>query len=460
MNKLYSSRREFLKTSGVLSLGALSIPTIIPASAIGKNPPSDRITIGMIGTGRQAIKLNLNNGFLNIPDCQVVAVNDVDAWRMELGAKTVNEAYSKDKKGKFKGVKSYADHRELVADKSVDAVMVSTTDHWHAPQGIAAALAGKHISMEKALSISYSHSKALIEAIKHSKVANRLDSEFRSTPHFWKAVEIVHNGLIGKLNHVTMGVPAELSGSAIGPQPIMSIPAELDYDQWLGPAFPAPYTQARVHDPKTIDTRPGWLRIDDYCNGMITNWGAHLCDIALWGMKKEYELPKTVKGTGTFSKGLWNTIETFEVEYTYADGLSMSYIMGSPYVKFEGENGWVRIEYPNKLTASNEAWCNMEIPSGSVDYSGTLSDKSDFIAAIKSGNKTLQPLEVGHNVYFTTLMGLFAVKLGRELTWDNSTEQFVNDNAANAMLIRPFREKWLDKNVIDWMNNYQEVILK
>jgi myo-inositol 2-dehydrogenase / D-chiro-inositol 1-dehydrogenase len=453
-------RRTFIQQTTLASIAGIVAPTVVPSSVFGKNSPSNRINVGMIGTGRQAIHANLLNGFLKLPNCQVVAVNDVDAWRMELGAKTINDSYSKQKGSSYSGVRSYNDYRELIASKDIDAVMVSTTDHWHAPAGIAAALAGKHVCMEKALSISYSHSKALVEAIKLQRVANRLDSEFRSIKYFWKAVEAVHNGRIGKIIHVDVGVPAELNGSAVGPQPEMPIPKELNYDMWLGPAFPAPYTLKRVHDPGTIDTRPGWLRIRDYCNGMITNWGAHLCDIALWGMKKEYELPVKVSGTGTFSKGLWNTIETFEVNYAYSDGLTMRYSIDEPYVKFTGENGWIKVGYPDKPEASDPALIHFDGPSGSLDYSGTLSDKADFLRAVETGNDSLEPIEVGHNVYFTTLMGLIAVELGRELTWHNDTQKFVDDAAANSMLIRPFREKWLDRNVVEWMNRYQQVTLK
>lgn len=457
--KSYTSRREFLRKSSLLTAGTVILPTIVPSTVFGRNAPGNRINIGMIGTGRQAVRVNLTDGFLKLPNCQVIAVNDVDAWRMELAAKTINDAYSGQKGRNYSGVRSYDDYRDLIANKDVDAVMVSTTDHWHAPQGIAAAMAGKHVCMEKALSISFSHSKALIEAVKMKKVANRLDSEFRSLRHFWKAVEIVHNGLIGRLTHVEIGVPAELTGSAVGPQPEMSVPEELNYDMWLGPAFPAPYTLHRVHDPKTINTRPGWLRIDDYCNGMITNWGAHLCDIALWGMKKEYELPVKVAGTGTFSKGLWNTIESFKIDYKYADGLTMKYTIDKPYTKFTGEDGWVSVGYPDILEASNPDFISFDSPSGMLDYSGTLSDKEDFLRAVELGSDSLQPLEVGHNVYFTTLMGLIAVKVGHELTWDDKNQQFVDDVAANSMLNRPFREKWLDRDVVDWMNKYQQVRL-
>ena len=454
------NRKEFIKRSGIATLGGLIIPTIVPSSVFGKHAPSNRITIGMIGVGRQSVSANLENGFLKLNNCQVIAINDVDSWRMGNATKVINDSYAAQRGSGYSGVRSYDDYRELIANKSVDAVMISTPDHWHAPAGIAAALAGKHVSVEKALSVSYSHSKALIEAVKMKGVANRLDSEFRSLDSFWKTIEIVHNGLIGKLTNVKVGVPAELSGSALGPQPEMEIPKELNYDMWLGTAFPVAYNVHRVHDPKTIETRPGWLRIEDYSNGMITNWGAHLVDIALWGMKKEYELPVSVSGTGNFSKGIWNTIESFEVLYKYADGLTMNYTIDRPYVKFEGDKGWIKITYPDKMEVSDPSFLKYTPGPNEISYKGTLTDKGDFLHAIETGKKAFEPLEVGHNVYFTTLMGLIAIKQGTEINWDNQAMKFKNNSAANAMLNRPFREKWLDRNVIDWMNKFQQVALK
>jgi predicted dehydrogenase len=425
------NRKEFIKRNGIAVLGTMVMPTIVPSSVFGKNAPANRIGIGMIGVGRQAVSANLLNGFLKLGNCQVIAINDVDSWRMGNAAKVINQAYASKTGSPYSGVKSHDDYRELIANKDVDAVMVSTPDHWHAAAGIAAALAGKHVSVEKALSVSYSHSKALVEAVKFKGVANRLDSEFRSLEHFWKTIEIVHNGVIGKLINVKVGVPAELSGSALGPQPETEVPKELNYDMWLGPAFPAPYTRNRVHDPNTIETRPGWLRNEDYSNGMITNWGAHLCDIALWGMKKEYELPVSVSGTGNFSKGLWNTIENFNLDYKYADGLTMSYTIDQPYVKFEGDNGWIKITYPDKIEVSNPSILNFKPGANDISYKDTLTDKADFLRSIETGKKAFEPIEVGHNVYFTTLMGLFAIKQGAELKWDKTAMKFSGNSDAN-----------------------------
>jgi hypothetical protein len=457
--KSNTSRRDFIWKSSLLTAGAFAIPSIVPSSVFGKTAPSNQINIGMIGTGRQAVNANLKNGFLKLDNCRVIATNDVDMWRMNNATKIINDAYSKEGKS-YKGVKEYNDYRELIANKDVDAVMISTADHWHAPATIAAAQAGKHVSMEKAFTIAPAWGKAVVEAVKKAGVANRLDSEFRTIRQFNRAVELVHNKVIGDLVEVEVGVPGELNGSALGPQKTMPVPKELNYDMWLGPAFPAPYTMQRVHEPGTIESRPGWLRISDYCNGMITNWGAHLNDIALWGMKKEYENPVTIEGTGTFDKGIWHTISAFNVDYTYADGMKLKYKIDVPFVKFIGKEGWIRIEYPDKLTASSDSILNYELTGNDVSYKDTLTDKADFLRSIETGKPALEPLEVGYNVYLMTMMGLISVELGTKLTWDQKVGQFIGDNAANSKLVRPFREKWIDKNVVDWINKFQQFDLK
>jgi predicted dehydrogenase len=383
-----------------------------------------------------------------------VAVNDVDRWRMEQAQRAANTVYGERFGQTYRGVRSYTDYRELLADEAIDAVMISTPDHWHVPMGIAAARAGKAVSMEKALSICTSHSQALVAAVQEQGVAHRLDSEFRSLRNFQQAVEIVHNGLLGEVKEVVVGVPAPLNGSAVGPQPDMPVPEELDYDQWLGPAFPAPYTLKRVHHRHTLNARPGWMRIDDYCNGMITNWGAHLLDIALWGLRKEKEAPQRIAGTGAFSRGLWNTIDRLDVQYDYADGTRMRYIIDQPYVEFIGSEATLKAGYQKDLEASEPALLGFQPGPNDISYASIPSDKADFLDAIRYDQPTQEPLEVGHNVYRTCHMGLIAVQLGRPLTWDDRQERFVDDNAANALLYRPFRTTYLDQAVSDWMEGF------
>ena len=201
MTNQASTRREFLKKSTALTAGAIVLPTVVPSTVFGKTAPSNQINVGMIGTGRQAVNANLKQGFLKLDDYRVIATNDVDSWRMKNASNIINESYSTAGK-KYEGVKEYDDYRELIANKDVDAVMISTTDHWHAHQSVHAALAGKHVCMEKAFTVAPAWGTAVVEAVKQQGVANRLDSEFRSLRPMNRAVELVHNGLIGELVEV------------------------------------------------------------------------------------------------------------------------------------------------------------------------------------------------------------------------------------------------------------------
>lgn len=435
-----TTRRDFLKKSILGTAGFIVAPTIIPSSVLGKDAPSNRINVAMIGCGRQTVKPNIPQ-LLQSDLGHILAVCDVDKWRLNQAVQQVNKGYS-DKKGyTYKGCRSYSDFREVLALKDVDAVMISTPDHWHVPIAIEAAKAGKHISLEKPVSTCIAHGRRLVETLKKYPVITRNDSEFRTLPQFSRAVEIVRNGRIGKIQRIYLAVPPELNGEALPPQPTMPVPEELDYDLWLGPAWEAPYTEKRVHAHKAYG-RPGWMRVDSYCNGMISNWGAHLMGIAQWGNNSEYTGPVTIEGRGNFDKGLWNTMNQFEIHYRYADGVEMFFKIERPYVRFEGTDGWVEIEYPAKLTASSKEILTSDIKPGEVQFRDLLSDKEDFLTAVKTGKQTLEPLETAHRTISMCQLGLIAVKMGTRLNWDAQRENFIHDNAASALLDIPIREKY------------------
>jgi predicted dehydrogenase len=195
----------------------------------------------------------------------------VDAWRLESGRKAVEEHYAKDhSSGTFKGCATFHDFRDLLARPEIDAVMISTPDHWHVPIAIAAAKAGKDISCEKPLTLSIVEGRVLSDTVRRYNRVFRTDSEFRSLACFQHTCELVLSGRIGKVHTIRTGVPI---GDVAGPlEPTMPVPEELDYEMWLGPAPLAPYTVNRVHPPHSYD-RPGWMRVRDYCEGMVTNWG-------------------------------------------------------------------------------------------------------------------------------------------------------------------------------------------
>lgn len=319
--------------------------------------------------------------------------------------------------------------------------MISLPDHWHVPMAIEAARAGKHISLEKPVSTCINHGRKLVEAIKKYKVITRNDSEFRTLPHFTRAVELVKNGRIGKIQRIYVGVPSETNGPKLDPQPNMPVPDELNYDMWLGPAWEVPYTEKRVHAIKAYG-RPGWMRVSDYCNGMISNWGAHLMGIAQWGNDTEYTSPISIEGTGDFDKGLWNTMNQFDIRYKYANGVELFFKIERPFVRFAGESGWIEVQYPDKLSASSQAIIESKIGPEEMQIRNLPSDKDDFLLAIKANKQTLEPLETAHRTISMCQLGLIAVRTGSKLTWDPKNEEIIDDNAATALMDIPIREKY------------------
>jgi hypothetical protein len=394
----------------------------------------------MIGMGRQAYYSNLKS-FLAASDVQVVAVCDVDAWRLDNARKAVEEHYGKEQpSGTFKGCSVYKDFRELLERPEIDAVMISSPDHWHVPIAIAAAKAGKDICCEKPLTLSIAEGRVLSDTVNHYNRVFRTDSEFRSHACFQKACELVLNGRIGKVHTIRTGVPAGDVGGP--PEPEMPAPDELDYDMWLGPAPYAPYTLNRVH-PRQSYSRPGWMRVPDYCEGMVTNWGAHLNDIAQWGNGTDRTGPVEVEGTGKYPRdGLWNVLLSFELQYKYANGVKLFYSISQPYVRFEGSEGWIQADYTDRSLKAEPASI-LKSPIGPDEIHLPLkSEKRDFIDAVKTRGQTLEDAEVGHRTNSLCQIGHIAIQVGRKLRWDPDAEKFIKDDAANRLLSRPMRSPW------------------
>jgi len=438
------SRRGFLKGAGILAAATAVGPLILPRRLFGANAPSGKINIAMIGMGRQMMHSNLAP-FLQSPDCQVVAVCDVDAWRLEQGLNAVNTYYAQQRpSGTWNGCKAYKDFRDVFARADIDAIFVSTPDHWHAPMAIAAVRAGKDVALEKPITRSIDEGRILAgEVAKHKRVF-RVDSEFRSLEPMHRAVELVRNGFIGKLHTVRTGSPKE--GFPNEPAIEAPVPAGLDYEMWLGPAPLVPYMQKRVHAPKDTNSRPGWMRSLDYCDGMISNWGTHLNDIAQWGAGTERTGPVEIEASGKFHDDkVWNVLETFDARFRFENGLQLFYQMGKPHVRFEGDKGWVLVDYGTnlRLQASSPEILNAAIPPDGIRFP-LKSEKQDFIDAVKSRGRTLEDEEVGQRTTSLCHLAHIAIKLGgAKLAWDPAKETFIGNDAANQLTKRaPMRAPW------------------
>ncbi len=451
------NRRNFvknsLKASAATTMAVTGFPTIVPASVIGKNAPSNKINIGAIGVGRISRDHDMKET-LPFDQARIMAVCDVDSKRLADGKKYVNDYYAAKTGKPYDGVTMYDDHRALLENKDIDAVLISTPDHSHAYLGIHAVEAGKDVYLQKPASLTIAEGRALSNAVHRTGRILQIGSQQRSSTQFRYAAELVRNGRIGDLKTVYVGLPGDPGGDE---EPEMPIPKNLNYDAWLGSTPNVYYTEKRVH-PQNDYSRPGWLRMEQFGAGMITGWGAHHVDCAHWGMDTEYTGPIEISGRADFPKsGLWNVHGLFQTEGVYANGVKMIISNEIPNgIKFEGTEGWIfvtRGDYrasssdpiptgKNKvlpLTASNNKIITSVIGENEINLYKSTDHHGNWLESIVSRKQPISPVEIGHRSCSTCLLHHIAMKLKRKIYWDPMNERFLNDDEANALLNRPHR---------------------
>ena len=433
------SRRQFLRDSATAMTGLL-VPTFVPASVFGAEAPSNRVTIGCIGVGRQGT--GDMRDFMGQPTAQIIAVCDVDARRVVNAQKTVEAQYAKRSPGgTYKGCRTYGDFRELVAQADIDAVSIVTPDHWHTLPAIAAAKAGKDIFLEKPQTLTIEEGRALSDTVRRYNRVFQVGSQQRSDTRFRQACELVRNGRIGKVHTVKVGFGTD---PGTGIEPVMPVPDNLNYDFWLGPVPWASYTEKRVHPQKDYG-RPGWLRIADYGAGMITGWGAHHNDITQWGLGTEYTGPVEIEGQTEYPKdGLWDVHGPFRIEYTYANGVKVICADEEKVksgVTFEGDQGWVWVTR-GRIDAEPKSLLTSTIGPNEIQLYKSNNHKGNFLDCVKSRAMTIAPVEIAHRSCTVCLLGDIAMHLGRKLKWNPDKEEFIGDEQANRMRARTMRSPW------------------
>ena len=423
------SRRFFLKQASVGMTG-LMLPCFVRPSALGMAgtiPASERITLGFIGTGSHGIGMNLKS-FLAQPDAQAVAVCDVDPVHLKQGQDTVNKKYGNN------DCAAYKDFREVLARDDIDAVMISTPDHWHVPISIAAAKAGKDVECEKP-TLTIEEGRVLCDVMKRYGRVFQWSTEDRSVDVYHRMCELVRNGRIGKVHTIRVELPSgpDTPGN---PEP-MPVPDGFDYDLWLGPAPWAPYTKDRIH------WNFRWIL--DYSGGMLTDWGAHLLDGAQWGNNTEHTGPVEVEGQGKFWRdGLYNTAYEYHIEYKYADGVRLIVTSGTPSLRFEGAEGWIGNRgWRAPLQAEPKSILDSVIgPNEILLYTCRGGEQRNFLDCVKSRKDCYFPPEIGQRCFTIAHIGNISMLLGRKLRWDPDKERFINDEQANRMLSRAMRSPW------------------
>jgi myo-inositol 2-dehydrogenase/D-chiro-inositol 1-dehydrogenase len=455
------NRRSFLKTSIVGSAGLAVLPNIMPRSLFAADAPSKRINVALIGCGREG-RVDVE-GTMAHKLSRIVAVCDLDSQRATSAQQMIEGGYKKN--GDSSGsIKTYHDYHEVLARPDVDAVIVSVPDHQHALVASAAAIAGKHLYVQKPLTYSIAESIALRNAVRAKKVILQAGSQQRSEHPFVAfrpASEAARNGRLGKLTKIEVGIGLDkVSGKPPAP---MKVPANLDYERWLGPAPEQPYMEGRVHPQKDFG-RPGWITTEDFGLGMITNWGAHHLDIAQWGMGMELSGPQTITGSAEFmTNDVWTVHTTYHVEMLYANGVEVildnKFENGLKFIGTEGSvfcsRGAVRVTSsdPNAPDTGKSAlrWSDPKLASLPADakrWPASSNHYLNWLEAVAANRDPIAPVDQAARSLQACATAWIAMKLKRKLTWDPDKEMFVNDNEANAMLDRKPRKAEYDIHAV------------
>ena len=455
MKQMKINRRKFLRKAASAALATTSFSYIIPAAALGKDSrvsPSNRITMGFIGVG--GMGTNNMRAFLNQSDVQVLAVCDVvkasneyghwykNGWQgpwfgREPAQKIVDDFYSKkNRSGRYNDCEAYIDFRDVLARDDIDAVCITTPDHWHAIPAITAATAGKHIYCEKPLSLTIAEGRAMADAVQRYGVIFQTGTQRRSSQQFRHICELIRNGRIGQLKKAIATIGSNNKMAPASNWQPMPVPDGFDYDMWLGPAPWAPY-----HKDRCLYTFRFGL---DYSGGQTTNLGAHAIDIVQWANGTDNTGPVEVEDLGgEFPEdGLFTTATKVHFRARYKNGLELICKTqdGGP-LRLEGTEGWIQIDndkpkfYPESLRTS-------VIGPNEIRLYQSNDHHRNFIDCVKEHRQTAAPVEIGHRSVTVCHLGNIAMTLKRKLDWNPDTERFTNSEQANRMLCRSMRSPW------------------
>ncbi len=437
------TRRQFLGRGAAIAAGVVAFPTIVPSSALGKDgavAPNSRIVMGCIGMG--GMGRHDMRAFMGQPEVQVVAVCDVDQSHLDAGLEDVKGHYAQAAGTDWKGCDAYRDFREVVARGDIDAVTVTTPDHWHALISIAAAEAGKDIYCEKPLVNTVAEGRAVCDAVRRNRRILQTGSHERSTESIRYACELVRNGRIGTLERIRINLPCsdghhnEARALTTIP-PAEPVPAELDWDFWLGHTPMVDYTPRRCHF--------WWRFVLSYGGGEMTDRGAHVIDIAQLGAGMDHTTPVHYEAQGVQTPGgLYNTLWDYKFVNTYANGLQLVGGTEEPRgLRFEGDEGWIFVHiHGGALEASRPSLLTEKIGDNEIQLGRSPGHQRNFLDSVISRQPTVAPAEVGHHTATICHLNNIAMLTGGTLTWDPARER-VTDNPEAQKLLKPtMRAPW------------------
>jgi len=450
-------RRTFLKHATGAAAGAIGLPLFIPSGAMGAaggTPASERITMASIGCG--GMGTNNLRAFLAHSDVQILAVCDVvtasdeyghwykkgwnGAWfGREPARKIVEEEYAqKTRSGSYKGCDAYVDFREIIARTDIDAVCITTPDHWHAIPAIMAATAGKDVYCEKPLSLTVADGRAIVEAARRFNTVFQTGTQRRSSEQYRFICELIRNGRIGQFQRAEVAIGANNKQAPPADWQPMPVPEWLDYEMWLGPAPWAPY-----HKDRCLYTFRFGL---DYSGGQTTNLGAHGIDIVQWANGTDETGPVEIEDLGGEfpSDGLFTTATKVHFRARYANGLELiCKTQKDESYRFEGTDGWIQVPtYSNDWTCHPASLKTSVISSEETHLYKSNDHHRNFLDCIRSRGRTTAPAEVGHRSTSVCHLGNVAMRMQRKLHWDPVAERFSDSDEANQLLARPMRSPW------------------
>lgn len=423
------SRRLFLKKSA-LGGAILGMSASSYRMTFGAEPPSERVRVGMIGTGNQGGPKNNMKYFLK----NIVALCDLDKNHLA-------EASAFLKKEANASALETDDYRRVLDAKDVDAVVVTVPDQWHALMTIEACRAGKDVYCEKPLTLVIGEGKPMIEAARKHKRVVQTGTMQRSGKEFKLAVDLVQNGLLGKITtvHVTLPSPNWIARAGM-PVPDSAPPEGFDFNRWLGPAPLRPYNKNRVH----YLFRFFW----DYSGGQQTNFGAHHLDIAQWGLGMDESGPVSVEGSAVYHPDGWyETPDTTEIKYTYASGAvlhcrqKLKTTNRDQGTEFIGDRGSLFV-YRGGIVASPASLLKgVELPK-ITSSEANFAHVQDFFDCIKSRAKPAADITIGHRSATVCHLGNIAVRTNKKINWDPESEAIVGDQDAAQWLTKEYRKPW------------------
>jgi predicted dehydrogenase len=430
-----TTRRVFLKNTAITTAG-LGLGPILTGELVG-HAPSDRINVGLIGCN--GMGFSDLNAFLDHPQVECIALCDIDESVLNRRAADVEK-----KRGK-KPANLYKDWRRLIDNKDINVVIVGTPDHWHCLQMVAACEAGKDVYVEKPIGRTIEECNLMVKAAKKNKSVVQVGQWQRSDPHWQEAVSFIQSGKLGKIRLVRV-----FSYQGWCPSiPVLAdepVPAGVDYDMWLGPATKRPFNRNRFH----FTFRWFW----DYAGGLMTDWGVHLLDFALFGMN--VTAPKSVMAMGGKYGYPDDACETpdslqtiyefdgFNVLWDHAIGIDDGAYGRNHGLGFVGENGTLVVDrsgwevIPEVVNRKSR----MEaIPLKKGTGQGLKNHVQNYLDCIEKRNaKTNASIEIGAHIAKFSALGNIAYRTGKKLVWDGT--KFTNDQDANNYLVPNYRDPW------------------